>query len=104
MGCHVLAVTGHKDLQVRNEFCDARRAEELAPNARSVEAHRPENLTHVLRCMEGPVRMMTLKKDYAMMAKLPLDETLMAITDAWCDRVLFGGASAGRGPDATAIV
>lgn len=88
--CHCLAVTGRKDFQVRNEFCERGRASKLVPNAASIEAHRPENLTHALRSAEGPARMMDMKGDYARMAKLPLDEGLLSITDAWCDRVLFG--------------
>ena len=88
--CHCLAITGQKDFQVRSEFCIPDTAASLVPNAKSIEVHRPPNLTHVLRCMEGPAKIMNMKKDYGKMAKLPLDEELMTITDAWCDRVLVG--------------
>lgn len=88
--CHVLAITGQKDLQVRNEFCRPERAGELVPGAASVEAHRPANLTHVLRSTEGEAKMLDLKKDYVRMGREPLDAEVLAITDAWCDRVLFG--------------
>lgn len=89
--CHCLAVTGRKDFQVRNEFCDPETAAKLVPNAKSIEVHRPKNLTHALRSMkEGEeAKMMNAKKDYARLGKLPLDEELMSVTDAWCDRVLF---------------
>lgn len=88
--CHCLAITGMKDFQVRNEFCETEFAKRLVPNAKSIEAHRPANLTHVLRSMEGPARMLNMKKDYAKMGKLPLDAELLRITDAWLDRILFG--------------
>mmetsp|Transcript_23697 Transcript_23697/g.50716 ORF Transcript_23697/g.50716 Transcript_23697/m.50716 type:complete len:366 (+) Transcript_23697:80-1177(+) len=87
--CHCLAITGQKDFQVRNEFCDAERAATLVPNAKSIEAHRPENLTHVLRSTEGPSRILEAKGEYAKMGKMPLDAELLEITDVWCDRVLF---------------
>lgn len=88
--CRCLAITGMKDFQVRNEFCETEFAKRLVPNAKSIEAHRPANLTHVLRSMEGPARMLNMKKDYAKMGKLPLDAELLRITDAWLDRILFG--------------
>lgn len=89
MTCHCLAITGMKDVQVRNHFCEPQKALELVPNAASVEAHRLENLTHALRSLEGPSKLMNIKKDYTAMGKLPLDEELLSITDKWCDRVLF---------------
>mmetsp|Transcript_35043 Transcript_35043/g.64910 ORF Transcript_35043/g.64910 Transcript_35043/m.64910 type:complete len:368 (+) Transcript_35043:120-1223(+) len=87
--CHCLAITGQKDFQVRNEYCTRETAKGLVPNAASVEVHRPPNLTHLLRSMEGEAKMMNMKKDYKEMGKLPLDEVVMEITYAWCDRVLF---------------
>jgi len=87
--CHCLAITGRKDLQVRHEFCDPATAAALAPRAASIEAHRPARLTHALRSLEGEPTMMNLKQDYVKMGKLPLDAELLAITDAWCDRILF---------------
>ena len=87
--CHCLAITGMKDYQVRSKFCV--QAEKLVPNAKSIEAHRPVNLTHCLRSTEGEAKMMNLKKDYTRLGKLPLDEELMSITAAWCDRILFVG-------------
>jgi len=87
--CHCLAITGQKDFQVRNEFCTRGKASELVPNAASVEVHRPVNLTHLLRSMEGEAKMMNMKKDYKEMSKLPFDEEVVDITYAWCDRVLF---------------
>lgn len=89
ISCHCLAITGQKDFQVRSEFCEPGRAAKLVPNAKSIEAHQLANLTHVLRSMEGPAKIMNLKKDYPKLGKLPLDEELLSITDAWCDRVLF---------------
>ena len=88
--CHCLAITGQKDFQVRNEFCTPERAAKLVPSAKSVEVHRPENLTHALRSMDGEAKMLNLKQDYKRMGKLPLDEELLSITDDWCDRILFG--------------
>lgn len=90
MTCHCLAITGMKDVQVNNIYCDPDKAKELTPNAASIESHRPDNLTHALRTLEGPASLMNIKKDYAVMSKLPLDEELLDITDKWCDRVLFG--------------
>ncbi|KAL7550993.1 hypothetical protein ACHAWF_014199 [Thalassiosira exigua] len=86
--CHCLAITGQKDFQVRNKFCTEEMAAALVPNAKSTEVHRPENLTHALRSMEGTPKMLNLKKDYASMGRLSLDEELMSITEAWCDRIL----------------
>ena len=64
---------------MRSEFCDPEKAAALVPNAKSMEVHRPANLTHALRSMEGEAKMMNLKKDYAKMNKLPLDAELMSI-------------------------
>lgn len=86
--CHCLAITGVKDFQVRNEFCQQEAAVKLVPNAKSIEAYRPANLTHALRSMEGPARMMNMKKDYSRMGKEPLDSELMHLTVQWCDRIL----------------
>lgn len=90
ISCHCLAITGKKDFQVRHQFCDPATAAKLVPNAKSIEAHRPANLTHALRSMDGEAKMLNMKKDYARMGKLPLDEELLSITDDWCDWVLFG--------------
>lgn len=89
ISCHCLAVTGCKDVQVRDEFCMSDRAAAMVPNAESIEAHRPANLTHVLRSIEGPSKILNVKKDYTRMGKMPLDAELLSITDAWCDRILF---------------
>jgi len=96
ISCHCLAITGMKDFQVQNEFCIPETASKLVPNAKSIEAHRPANLTHVLRSMEGPAKMMNMKKDYTRLGKLPLDEELLSITDAWCDRVIRGAKRGGE--------
>ncbi|KAL7539894.1 hypothetical protein ACHAWF_011429 [Thalassiosira exigua] len=85
-----LAITGRKDFQVRNEFCDPAAVGRLVPRARSVEGHRPAKLTHALRSTDGQPSLMNMKRDYARMSEEPLDAELLAITDAWCDRVLFG--------------
>ena len=90
MTCHCLAVTGMKDVQVNNEYCDSEKAKGLVPNTVSIETHRPENLTHALRSLDGVPKLMNIKKDYTAMSKKPLDEGLLLITDKWCDRVLFG--------------
>ena len=90
MTCHCLAITGMKDVQVNNIYCDTVKAKELIPNAASIESHRPVNLTHALRSLEGPAKLMNIKKDYAFMSTLPLDKELLDITDKWCDRILFG--------------
>jgi uncharacterized protein len=88
--CHCLAITGRKDVQVRNEFCDPDIAKTLVPKATSIEAHRPENLTHILRSMEGPSKLLNANADYARLSKLPLDPELLFIIGSWCDRVLLG--------------
>lgn len=90
MVCHCLAVTGMKDIQVSNIYCDPEMSKELVPNAASIESHRPCNLTHALRSLEGESKLMNIKKDYGVMSKMPLDTELLAITDKWCNRVLFG--------------
>jgi hypothetical protein len=90
MTYHCLAITGMKDVQVSNEYCAPEKAKDMVPNAASIETHRPENLTHALRSLEGTPKLMNIKKDYAVMSKLPLDEELLSITDKWCDRILFG--------------
>lgn len=86
--CHCLAITGQKDFQVRNEFCDPERAAKIVPNAKSIETHRLINLTHALRSMEGDAKIMNMKQDYVKMGKIPLDEELLSITGVWCDRIL----------------
>ena len=78
--CHCLAITGMKDFQVRNEFCIQSTAERLLPHAKSIEAHRPANLTHVLRSTNDVVKIMNAKKLYQKLGK---------ITNDWCDRI-FG--------------
>lgn len=90
MTCHCLAITGMKDVQVKNEYCDPERAKCLVPNAASIEAYRPGSLTHALRSLDGVPKLMNIKKDYAAMSKKPLDPELLSITDKWCDRILFG--------------
>ena len=87
--CHCLAITGMKDFQVRNEFCIQSTAERLLPHAKSIEAHRPANLTHVLRSTNDEAKIMNAKKLYQKLGKLPLDEELLNITNDWCDRI-FG--------------
>ena len=87
--CHCLAITGMKDIQVSNICCDPEKAKTLVPNAASIETHRPSNLTHALRSLEGESKLMNIKKDYAVMGKLPLDKELLAITDNWCNRIMF---------------
>ena len=89
MTCHCLAITGINDFQVRNVFCIQETAEKLVPNAKSIEAHRPANLTHVLRSTEGEAKVMNANKLYAKLGKMSLDEEVLSITDAWCDRILF---------------
>lgn len=84
--CHVLAVTGKKDVQVRS-FCQQEVAATLIPSAKSIEAHELENLTHVLRSMEGEPKIFSIKKDYVKMGKSPLDKDLLKIIDDWCDRI-----------------
>lgn len=88
MNCHCLAITGQKDVQVRNEFCVPDTAKALVPKAASMESHRPPNLTHALRSLEGPARLLSVKKDYTRLGKLPLDPELLSLIDNWCDRVL----------------
>ena len=89
ISCHCLAITGMKDFQVRNEFCIQSTAEKLVPHAKSIEVHRPINLTHILRSTEEEAKILNAKSLYGKMSKMPLDEELLAITDAWLDRVLF---------------
>ena len=86
--CHCLAVTGGKDVQVHDEHCFPDKAAELVPKAASMEVHRPENLTHVLRCLEGRASILNLKNDYVKMGEEPLDAELISLTDDWCDRIL----------------
>lgn len=88
--CHCLAVTGQKDVQVHNEPCLPEKAAALVPSAASVESHRPINLTHSLRAMDGCAGILNIKSEYIRMGKLPLDSELLSITDDWCDRRLFG--------------
>jgi pimeloyl-ACP methyl ester carboxylesterase len=88
MSCHCLAITGQKDVQVRNEFCVPATAQALVPNAASIESHRPPNLTHILRSLEGPAGILSVKEDYPRLGKLPLDPELLSLIGAWCDRVL----------------
>lgn len=87
--CHCLAITGQKDLQVHHEPCSPEHVKTLVPLAKSIESHRPMNLTHALRSFEGQASILNLRNDYAKMGKLPLDEELLSITDDWCDRKLF---------------
>ena len=49
ISCHCLAITGQKYFQVGSEFCDPEKAVALVPNAKSMEVHRPVNLTHERR-------------------------------------------------------
>jgi pimeloyl-ACP methyl ester carboxylesterase len=92
--CHCLAITGQKDVQVHNEQCSPEKAAALIPLAISIESHRPVNLTHALRSLDGQrSSILNVKSDYARMGKLPLDQELLSITDDWCDRRLFGSQS-----------
>ena len=86
--CHCLAVTGQKDVQVRDEHCLPGAASAMVPNAPSIEAHRPANLTHALRSLDGPSLILNVGRDYKRMGKIPLDPELLKITDEWCDRIL----------------
>ena len=86
MKCHVLAVTGKKDVQVRS-FCQQELAVTLVPNAKSIEAHELQNLTHALRSTEDDPMMFSIKRDYIKMGKSPLDKDLLKIIDDWCDRI-----------------
>uniref|UniRef100_A0A7S2A7D3 Serine aminopeptidase S33 domain-containing protein n=1 Tax=Trieres chinensis TaxID=1514140 RepID=A0A7S2A7D3_TRICV len=88
--CHCLAITGCKDVQVRDEFCMMDRAAVLVPKAASIEVHRPANLTHALRSLECPSKILNVKQDYSRLGKKPLDPELLSITRNWCDRVLLG--------------
>lgn len=88
--CHCLAITGQKDVQVHDEPCLPEKAAALVPSAASVESHRPINLTHSLRAMDGRAGILNIKSEYIRMGKLPLDAELLSITDDWCDRRLFG--------------
>lgn len=92
MDCHCLAITGKKDIQVHNEFCIQENVRDLLPNVATfkvIEGHRPENLTHALRSLEGESKIMNMKTDYYILGKLPLDEELLLLTDDWIDKVLF---------------
>ncbi len=88
--CHCLAITGQKDVQVHNEQCSSEKAAAFVPFAASVESHRPMNLTHALRSIDGRANILNIKKDYVRMGRLPLDAELLVLTDNWCDRKLFG--------------
>lgn len=88
MSCHCLVVTGQKDVQVRNEFCVQATAKALVPKAESIESHRPLNLTHILRSLEGPAGVLSVKEDYQRLGKVPLDPELLSLIGSWCDRVL----------------
>lgn len=88
--CHCLAVTGQKDVQVDNAPCSPEKAATLVPLAASIESHRPTNLTHALRSLDGRASVLNVKSDYVRMGKLPLDAELLSVTDDWCDRMLFG--------------
>ena len=88
--CHCLAITGQKDVQVHNEPCLPEKAAALVPSAASIESHRPLNLTHSLRAIDGRAGILNIKSEYIRMEKLPLDAELLSITDDWCDRRLFG--------------
>ena len=61
----------------------------LVPLAASIESHRPTNLTHSLRSIDGRASILNIKSDYARMGKLPVDAELLSITDDWCNRRLF---------------
>mmetsp|Transcript_5894 Transcript_5894/g.9106 ORF Transcript_5894/g.9106 Transcript_5894/m.9106 type:complete len:353 (-) Transcript_5894:150-1208(-) len=88
--CHCLAITGCKDVQVHNEHCLPDKAPALVPLAASMEAHRPANLTHALRSVDGSPSILNIHSDYTRMGQLPLDSGLLSITDSWCDRSIFG--------------
>eukprot|EP00986_Skeletonema_menzelii_P006131 scaffold2316_cov135-Skeletonema_menzelii.AAC.6 len=88
--CHCLAITGQKDVQVHNEPCLPGKAAAIVPLAASIESHRPINLTHSLRSIDGRAGILNIQREYTRMGKLPLDAELLSITDDWCDRRLFG--------------
>jgi alpha-beta hydrolase superfamily lysophospholipase len=90
--CHCLAITGQKDVQVRDEFSNPDIATTLVPKAASMEGHRPDNLTHILRSLEGPSKLLNVRDDYTRLSKLPLDPELLSIMGSWCDRILLGKA------------
>ena len=46
ISCYCLVITGQKYFQVGSEFCDPEKAVALVLNAKSMEVHRPVNLTH----------------------------------------------------------
>jgi acetyl esterase/lipase len=108
-GCplSILAITGGKDVQVKAEYCRHRSTSDddddaimitssnsssiavlLAPNAASLETHVVENMTHVLRSIDGPASLMNAQKEYPKQGKQPLDSELLKIVDEWLEKQL----------------
>ena len=93
--CHCLAITGKNDPAVRNKFCTKEMAAKLVPNAESAEVHRLRYLRHDLKSSKAlPFpsykNFITLEIRERAMGRMPLHPELMSITEAWCDRILFG--------------
>ena len=76
--------------QCAASFVSPQTAKALLRNAKSVQSHIPANLTHALRSLadEQQPKMLDIKKDYAQMGKLPVDEELVAIIGTWCDWIV----------------
>lgn len=86
---HCLAVAGGNDCQVRSRFCQTEVAQELVPEAASLETHILPHLTHVLRSMEDrPCRLLDATTEYPRLGKLPLDSELLSIVGKWCHRII----------------
>lgn len=75
----LLAITGEKDLQVPAD--DLTVMERLAGG--SIETHRPEHLTHILRSDPNPPSL----KDYRRQMKEPTDAAVMDLVAGWIARV-----------------
>mmetsp|Transcript_17567 Transcript_17567/g.26671 ORF Transcript_17567/g.26671 Transcript_17567/m.26671 type:complete len:400 (-) Transcript_17567:58-1257(-) len=86
---HCLAVAGGNDCQVRSEFCQTEVAQELVPQAASLETYILPHLTHVLRSMKDrPCQLLDATTEYPRLAKLPLDSELLSIVGKWCHRIM----------------
>jgi len=82
--CHCLAITGKKDVQVNWRHCETvEKVQLLLPNAASVTVHTPQNLTHLLRSIEGEPSILSVKGDYKKMAKQPLDAEMLEYIYLW---------------------
>lgn len=93
--CHCLAITGKNDSAVRSKFCTKEMAAKLVPNAESAEVHRLRYLTHGLKSSKASPypsnpNFINLEKCHWALGRSPLHPELMSITEAWCDRILFG--------------